>query len=1192
MQKMINQILEGNFDYGNGSLDFSCAKIEITLRQGDSYEGSFRILAPEGQFTSGYCLSSDLRMECLTKEFIGCEEEIAFVFHGEMLEEDEVVKGNFQIISNQGEYYLPFLVTVERRMMDSSIGTIKNLFHFANLARSNWKEAVKLFYSAEFASIFQGSDAQYLESYRALSVIRGKEWNVEEFLIEINKKKRVEFLVEEPRILMDIPTSVENFQLMEREIVITRNGWGYTRLFVECEGEFLLAQKEVLTDDDFLGNTCRLQVFVDASICREGKNFGKITLSNPNACIEIPVTVTAGEDRLRSGVSLAVKRDVVQLTEFYLSYRMKKMPKAMWLKETNKLVERRLAQDENKISARLIQAHLLITQERMNEAGWILDHVAELFEKGQGDDSLLAYYDYLMTLIHPEPQFVRKVADEVEYLYGTDNTNWRIAWLLLYLSENYQKSVTGKWVFLEKQFTYGCTSPVIYLEAMTILNHNPALLRRLGSFELQLLKFGVKYDILAPEVVEQLLYLVPRMREYSRVLFGILADLYQKKPDVRILQEICTLLIKGGRTGEKCLLWYQEGIEKQLRITNLYEYYMMSLNLDETVELPKMVLMYFSYQNNLDYERSAYLYDYCLRHEDALGELSAKYRGRMEYFCVEQILKRHINRHLANLYTNLLTPGMMTAEVCEALSELLFANQIRTDSTRYRKVYVYQPGNLTPKEYALIGGKAWVSIYGNDSTLVFEDIWKNRTISDVDYTLEKMMVPGRFLRQITPLVRSNFALDLYLFKNPGAARDGEEETHRLERIRDAGACEPKLKRELSLKLLQGYFDSDNLTALDEELNTISAEGFSQEERSLLMRFLVQRGNWAKAAAWLEELGPYFVDAKTLVRLLGYLLENPEKAPGVQEEILTAACVYVFGKGKADSRVLKFLDENYRGSTKSMRDIWKAARAMQLECFTLTENMLVQMLFSGGFVGEKMDIYRYYRTLGAKPEIEQAFLSQCAYEYFAKDRIVEKDIFERIFEVHQENQDVPRVCKLAYLKYYAETKSERTDAVLSLADIFLEEFLAKGIHLEMFRAYQSNPRVLLEMADKTIVECHAAPRTKITIHYVVLKDNGETDEYATDLMQEVYGGVCFKDFVLFFGETLQYYITEERDGREQLTESGTLEKSDIYRDDVESRFRSLNEIVISSTLEDYDTLDDLLEEYLRKDFLGEKLFALR
>ena len=49
------------------------------------------------------------------------------------LKEGDVIKGNFHIISNQGEYTLPFSVMISHFVLDSSLGSIKNLFHFTNL---------------------------------------------------------------------------------------------------------------------------------------------------------------------------------------------------------------------------------------------------------------------------------------------------------------------------------------------------------------------------------------------------------------------------------------------------------------------------------------------------------------------------------------------------------------------------------------------------------------------------------------------------------------------------------------------------------------------------------------------------------------------------------------------------------------------------------------------------------------------------------------------------------------------------------------------------------------------------------------------------------------------------------------------------------------------------------------------------
>ena len=94
------------------------------------------------------------------------------------------------------------------------------------------------------------------------------------------------------------------------------------------------------------------------------------------------------------------------------------------------------------------------------------------------------------------------------------------------------------------------------------------------------------------------------------------------------------------------------------------------------------------------------------------------------------------------------------------------------------------------------------------------------------------------------------------------------------------------------------------------------------------------------------------------------------------------------------------------------------------------------------------------------------------------------------------------------------------------------------------------------------------------------------------MKEVYGGVYFKEFVLFFGESLQYYITEERDGQEQLTESGTLSKNEEYITEGSGRYELINDIATRKSLQEYTVMDNLLVEYYRKDFMNGKMFELR
>lgn len=1194
MQKIINRILEGNFDYEDGSLDFSCSKVEITLQKGELFEGSFQIFSAPGKFTTGMVTSSDLRMECLTTEFVGTEETISYRFHGEHLEEGQVVKGNFYIVSNQGEYYLPFVVSMEYAVLQSSVGAVKNLFHFANLAKSNWREAVELYYSPQFLKVFSGSDAKHLDLYRALSAHPNQEQNVEEFLIRMHKKQSVEYLVENEKIELE-SISVEYLSdVLEREISIIRNGWGYTCLQVACEGEFLFTEKKVLSDDDFLGNRCRLPIFIDGRLCRRGKNYGQVFLYNPYVCLTVSVVVKAGESPKSHSVELVKKQNLVQLMEWYQLFRLKKIGTSTWLRETGKLVEKMALQYEDDMTIRLFQAQLLVTEGRRNEAGWILDHVEELLEKEKEDSrqksTLEAYYLYLSTLLHQEESYGNQAAAQVEQIYRKDETNWQVAWLLLYLSEEYHQSAQKKWQLLEKQYAFGCTSPVIYLEAVTLLNANPALLRKLGGFEQQVLYYGARKECLNQEVVEQMLYLTGKVKGFSPILFHILQKLYQRKADQRILQEICTLLVKGSRAGEKYFTWYRQGVEAQLRITNLYEHYMMSLDVNQSCRIPKGALLYFSYQNNMDYEHTAYLYDYVLQNQDKLGDLYETYRPKMERFIQEQIQKEHIGRHLANLYNKLLKPEMINGQTAQSLSRLLFANKIVVEDSRVKKIYVYQPNRLVPSEYLVTGRNTWIALYGTEYTIVFEDEKNNRFVQGVEYTLEKLMIPGKFIRQLIPYVENNIEFDLYLCENEKDEElESQESLYRAFRVIASRETAEAVKHRLTFQILDFYYQQDNKQALKQYLEEIPGDALSQEERALVVKYLVWCGNTKEASRWLAEYGPYFIDAKLLLRIVDTLIEQS----GTEEnDSLLAAAEYVFQKGKYDSTVLSYLSLHYQGLVKNMRDIWKAAKAFGAICYPLTERILVQILYSGAFVGEMMEILRDYVSQGGKAEIEKAFLTQCAREYFVRERVTEEYVFQEIRRFYDAAEPVQKIWRLAYLKYYAENPEEKNPADKELLEAFLQETIKEGIYMELFRKYKEFPGIQQLMADKTIIEYHASTGSRVSIHYVVLYENGEADEYREEAMQEIYGGVYYKKFTFFFGESVQYYITEEKDGEEQLTESGTLQNRETRESTDSGRYQLINDIVISRKMEDYDTMDNLLEEYFRNEFLNGRLFSVR
>ena len=100
-------------------------------------------------------------------------------------------------------------------------------------------------------------------------------------------------------------------------------------------------------------------------------------------------------------------------------------------------------------------------------------------------------------------------------------------------------------------------------------------------------------------------------------------------------------------------------------------------------------------------------------------------------------------------------------------------------------------------------------------------------------------------------------------------------------------------------------------------------------------------------------------------------------------------------GKYNESILEYLVNYAQGMTKELRNNWNAAKMVDVSTYELSERILIQMLFSGEFVGEKEEIFKSYISGGAKREVETAYLEQSAYEYVVKDRILGKCLIDQI-----------------------------------------------------------------------------------------------------------------------------------------------------------------------------------------------------
>lgn len=1187
MREIIDQLLQGKFVYSQRNLDFSTARVELTMRPGETVDGSFTIFGPENAATYGSVSSNEIRMEVLTPSFSGSPYEVSYRFNAKGLSKGDVLKGEFRIVSNQGEHVLPFVVSIRVDHIASSLGDIKNLFHFANLAKTDWDEAVRLFYSREFISIFDGNDSQYESLYRGLCSNSENEQNVEEFLISINKKKPVEFILDQEELQLDY-TGLNH----EHVIAITRNGWGYTHLTVDIDGDFILLDRYEIGEGDFTGSTTRLKLRVRADRLHEGNNFGKITFYNNFLKVELPVTVSLLlEERHLTADYTEMKRLTVALVKFYEEFSCKKINSRTWLSETGKIISKMNAIDDQDLKVRLYTAHYYITAGRTNEGKWILDQVAKEVEQAKGD-TLYSYHLYLSSLCSREDSYINDISERLEGIFRRNPDNWRIAWLLQYVSDELTSSSPRKWMMLEQQFSFGCRSPILYLEAMNLLNDSPSILTKLDDYELHVLEYGAKRKILSLNLIDQVVYHSIRVRNYDKRLFGILKACYEVRDNDEILEAIVSLLIKGGVTAPYAFAWYEKGVERQIRITRLYEYYMMSIYTDGEGLLPceinKMVLMYFSYQSDLEHEKNAILYRYIHEHKDDYPELYESYVPQIEKFLMAQLDKGRVSKDLAYLYKNLLTRQMVDASNASKVLSVLYTSEIRTEDRRISSVIVVYDKCQQEMRYPMVDGVAYVPLYGSDYAVLLTDHQDNRYSGSVGYTNTKLMLPGKLAGYAIPYIQKGKEnLDLFLCDLGKNAYNIDMDN--VGRYRDLAGSElvrTRYRNDIRNNLVRFYYDNDFTRQLTDYLMSIDGDDVTGAERTEMLELMVNAGMYARALEWIREFGTYGIDARIVLRLCDRLMDRG--AYEISEKEIEIAH-YAYRNGKYDDQLLVYLVANFRGTLKEMRDVWKSAESFGLDSYALSERMLVQMLYSGAYVGEKAEIFKNYVRSGPNTDIEMAYLSQSAYDSFVHGSVTDRFVFERIEKLTYENMPIHEICKLAYLRYFATDKGKGEEVNPEVAEYYLKQLLKKDVFFPFYMEYQELLPDMMQFMDKTMLEYRTSPGTHCQVHYRL--DVDANSEYKTMDMKEMYDGIYVCEFVLFFGEQMQYYITEE--GREDdsvLTESGTIQKSDIVKDHLTSRFSLINDVMIGETLQDYDTVDSLISEYYKKDYICDSLFT--
>ena len=1176
----IGQIAAGRFNGTKPILAFSEETIDLSVIEGRSEAGSFVIESTNQIKICGIVYSTNPRMECLNPHFEGEKVRIRYQFNSKGLTEGDACEGKFVIVCNQIEYSLSFCARITRLYAEASTGAVKSLDDFTRLAASNWDEAYHLFYNRNFLNTIPYDNVYERLTYEGFACARPSGQNMEEFLIGVNKKKPVSISVDK---------SEEIFMASKEPqsgcFTITKDNWGYTEIRLRTDCEFIKLSKPVLTLDDFIGKTYLYEYIIDASAMHAGRNFGRIYIDGVYQSFTIDITAGVRDDD-GSISDIAVTKDIkecmVGIMELYTSFRLKRIVTGVWANETISILNHLHALVPDEHMYELMKAQAFIINRQRQEAKWILDD----FKHSNPDKKapIWGYYLYLMTLLEREPSYVDNMTHEVELIFYENPDSVLLFWVLLFLRDQYFDDSAGKLKDIKYWVLRGCSSPYLYIEAYYLISQDPYLIKELSVFELRILSWAVKKKALTKELAGAIFEAVDLAGGFDNRVYELLTAAYEICPEAEYVGIICSYLIKGHKNDTCFHKWFELGIENKLRLTGLYESYLITMDDRQISPVPKIIQMYFSYDNKLPYRKLAVLYNNIIAAKETEPEVYHKYRKAMGRFAMEQAQLRHIDDNLAVLYDDMLELGFINEELSAAFSDIIYTHKLIVFDKRIVRAIIYQNEMKEPQIVPVTDQCAYFELFSNDYVILFEDSRGYRYVKSISYRLQRLMDAEKYLDRCISLSPDRPQYIVSHFKNVRDYSDFTKDDLKLFKpVFYSESFSDSYKAVMGYRILKYCQLHDYEDYVRPFLQSIDFDILQKDARKYLIDMLVSNRLYEKAYDMVMEYGIDMLAAASQV----VLCENALKVQHVDDDFMVQLAISAFKTGKYSDLVLKYLCENYTGPTDELINLWHAADKFSISSMKLDERILEQGIYTQIEPEKISDIFMEYYKRAGNEKLILAYISLVAHGYLHSGGCKADFIFDIIEKRFIGNRTLNDACQLALLKHFAE-KTDITQAELEIEDTLLKYYIYNNMYFDFFARLDYRLLKKYFIYDKAFLQYESTPGAHVVLHYSRDEDG---EEFNSEDMVEMYDGIYVKAFVIFFGELIRYYITEEHDNSIEVKESNRLTCNNIPGNNDHSRYNLINEMIISDTLSDETTLKSNIDEYKRLDAATKQLFKL-
>ena len=1173
MKEKVMLLAQGKFAYEQPEIVLSVERLEFEVAEGGEASAVFHVKNGLNTRIKGFSAVDEFDIDFLPV-FDGKDNEITVRAHAGTRKAGEVMAGDIYIITDCGEKTLPYRITVTGRYLEGADGAIASYEEFVNYARNRFDEAVKLFYHEKFRKIYL-KELGDKRLYQYLTRRNPKKQALEEFLVARGDKKPVHFMVNKKQIVLDIDDDD-----VAGEIVVARDSWGMIAIRLSTDHSFVSLDKEHLRENDFEENKAVLSFRILADQVPPGIHRCRIVLDAVCQRLEVAVRVHCRRGAEERAGRLAEKRLTARLIHCHIRHMLNSSLKEPWLRmieENRDMLTRMCAGNEFLLDGYI--SYLAGSKAGIEAFCGAVDEM-HMPKIGEGLERIQTYLIGLYLKVKMGGS--REDKEDAVIRTRTFYVNGYHHWTLLVLLERlgfYEGNQQGLLEELDSLWDEGYTSPYMHLYRSMIILQDIDQLRKLDARTTSSLLFSLKHGLITEDIVMSLSFLAGRSKRCTPAMLKLLERCYDMFGSKDTLHSICALLIRSERQETKYFKWFQLGVEQSLRLTELFEYYMYTMEKTQYDEALSTVISYFKYENHLRDSVKAQLYASIVRNREQHPEYFQVYREVIWKFILAQISGHRINEELAILYEAFLTPENVKDQVAKELPSILFACHVSCANKNMERVVVVHDEGGGEMKYNLMNGEACIFIGTPHVTLYFEDksgYYHARTVS---YELRKMLNLDYLSEVCYENGSEHPVLLLHLFartleKTELSAQDAIF-LHTMVRSDMPGV---QYRSRALLMLYEYYRSIGEETLLEEIISQLDFDYLDEQRRAGILQTMIQHQLKDEALAAFRKYRITNCSKKLVLLLATWKLEESE---GRFDPYYMRLCDFLYRGGVSNPTTLSYLANYYMGRTAHLREIYCEAEKTGAEVRDgAAERLLGQALFISDHPEAYADLFLDYFEYGANRVLVKAFLSYTAYEYLVGRCEISGGILDKIRKEGLSEDHHTMV--LAMLKYYSGQETF-TDAEREYIEHHVSQYASKGKVFDFMKRFVRRVNVPFEIANAQIVQFYGSHKGDV---YIKLGDDDSGSEMCP--MKRIFTDIYTYEVILFRGERVPYRIYA---GNMQTpVQEGELAAEDMSEPGELAFYELVNGMVRARDEGDREGFDALVEQYKCRRQMADQLFA--